>query len=169
VPRAESAYLDAERARADARAQLEVSLGDLHAKIDKMGQVQRERAELDRLKRLIVPVPITAPQIPLSAGAGTLANQPDLLGPHEGYSWFVMQLSCMSFTAGTVSVYRNFAQDENFIVSFTQAGSFFFGSNQLYLGDSDMLLFSATGITGQVTISGWAVNVPTFLIPDYLL
>jgi len=167
VPRTD--YDDALRAQAQARAQFELSVGDLHAKIDKLTAVQRQRAELDNLKRLIVPVPITSPQIVLSGGAGTLVNQPDLLGPHEGYAWFVMQLSCMSFTAGTVSVYRNFIQDENFIVTFTQAGTFFFGASQLYLGDSDMLVFNATGITGQVTISGWACNVPTFLIPDYLL
>jgi hypothetical protein len=162
-------YQDALRAQSQAQAQFDLSLGALHAKIDQQGEAQRRRGELDKLKRLIVPVPITSPQITLSAGAGSLTNQPDLLGPHEGYSWFVMQLSCMSFTAGTVNVYRNFIQDENFIVSYTSAGTFFFGSNQLYLGDSDMLVFNASGITGQVTISGWAVNVPTFLIPDYLL
>jgi hypothetical protein len=160
---------EAVRARGDAQAQLEISLGQLHAKIDKMTQTQTQRAELGNLKRLIVPVPITGPQIPLTAGAGTLVNQADLMGPHEGYAWFVIQLTAMSFTAGSVSVYRNFVQDENFITTFTQAGTFFFGASQLYLGDSDMLAFSATGITGQVTLSGWAINVPTFLIPDYLL
>ena len=161
---------DAIRAKAEAEAAFEISLGNLHARLDKQETDRRERDQRrSSLLRMVVPVPITAPQIILAAGAGTLTNMPDTLGPHDGYAWFVNQLTCMSFSAGTVSVYRNFIQDENFLVSFTQAGTFFFGSTQLYLGDSDMLAFSASGITGNVTISGWAINVPTPLVPEYIL
>jgi hypothetical protein len=146
--------------RAQAAAAVEVTLGRIADRLDK------QTADRD-LMRLIVPVLITAPQVPLAAGAGTL-NQPDLLGPHEGFAWDVRRLTAASFTAGTVTAYLNYQADENIVVQWTQAGSFFFSGNVI-LGDSDALIFVATGITGQVTISGQAVNVPTPLLPEYLL
>lgn len=160
---------EATQAHAEARAAFELSLGDLHAKIDRMEARQSRKDKLADLMRYVAPVPVTCPAIPLAAGAGTITNMPDTLGPHDGFVWFIIQFTAASFSAGTVTVYRNFINDPNQMFTFTQAGTFYFGATQCYLGDSDMLAFSAAGITGNVTLSGWAINVPTPLVPDYLL
>lgn len=161
-----------EQARADrdaAQLDLTASVQALLGWTQQQDARHHERDRREDLKRLIVPVPITCPPVPLAAGAGTITNMPDTLGPHDGFCWFIIQLTASSFTAGTLTVYRNFINDPNQLITFTSAGTFLFGSSQLYLGDSDMLALSATGITGQVTFTGWAIEVPTPLIPDYLL
>lgn len=147
-------------ATAAASLSLEASLGRIAQHMDG----ERKRAEA---MRLIHPVPITCPQPVLTAGAGTI-NQPDMLGPHDGYYWDVRHLTAAGFTVGSVSVYLNYQADENLKGTFPQPGILTFSGN-LMLGDSDALIFVCTGITGQVTIGGQAVNIPSRLVPWYLL
>jgi hypothetical protein len=72
----------------------------------------------------------------------------------EGWIYDVRRLTCASFTAGTVSVYKNGPTDANLLCVFTSAGSFFFGKGGLGLmRPHDHLFFVASGITGSVTPS----------------
>ena len=103
-----------------------------------------------------------------SAGASTL-NNPGIYSPNEGYFWDIKKITAASFTAGTVSLYKNAANDANSEVVFTSAGSYFFGTGQLLLSSNDFLLFVAAGITGNVTISGRAIQVRADYLADYLL
>lgn len=144
-------------------ATLDVVLGRVSKRMD------RDERD-DSLMRLIVPVPITAPQIPLAAGAGKLDSSVagQTLGPNTGFAWDVRKLNATGFTAGTVTAYRNLVGDENIEAVWTVAGAFTF-SGGIILVDSDDLIFVAAGITGTVTISGWAINIPTPLLPEYLI
>jgi hypothetical protein len=139
---------------------LEVAIGHL-------GRHAEQQQAFEQELRMLHPVPITAPPMQLAAGAGVL-NVPDLLGPHDGYYWDVRILAAQSFTAGTVTVYKNFQADENYRGTFTSAGLLMY-SGSLMLTDSDALVFVAAGITGQVTISGEAYNIPRRLVGRYLL
>lgn len=158
-------------ARTTGRAGVSVKAG-LDVILGKAGRYFDQETSRADLKRLIVPIQITAPQLNVAsgnlvAGAGTL-NYPDLLGPHDGFAWDVRRLAAASFTAGTVTAYMDNVADENIICTWTQAGLFTFGTSVI-LGDSDQLVFVAAGITGAVTISGQAIQIPTPLLPDYLL
>jgi hypothetical protein len=147
-----------------ASASLDVAVGKLARQAD---QQQAESG----LLRMLVPVPITAPQLNaqngLAGGAGTIIS-PDTLGPHDGFAWDVRRLTAASFTAGTVTAYLNYQADENALYVWTSAGTYTIGGGVI-LGDTDALIFVAAGITGVVTVSGQAYNVPTPLLPRYLL
>lgn len=143
-----------------AAAGIDISLGKIARHMDR-------QARDEELLRQIVPILLTAPQILLAGGAGTLV-QPDLLGPHDGYAWDVRRLVAAGFSAGTVTAYLNFQADENLLYTWAAAGPAFF-STSIILGDSDALIFTATGITGTVTISGQAIQVPTLILPKYLI
>ena len=157
--------VDANAERAAVSGSLDVTLGRLAGLLDRNDDDRRAR---EAMRRMLWPVPITAPAMVLAGGAGTL-NVPDLLGPHDGYYWDVRRITAASFTAGTVTAYLNFVADANQLFTFTQAGTLIFGSGALILSDSDALIFTGAGITGNVTISGQATNVPSPLLPEYLL
>jgi hypothetical protein len=134
-----------------------------------LGTIARHHQRQEKLwdlRRQVHTVLITAPLMVLAAGAGSI-NQPDLLGPHDGYEWDVKRLVAASFTAGTVNAYRNYQADANLIATWSTPGTWSF-NKQLWLNGSDAILFTATGIVGQVTVSGEAVQVPSLLVPDYL-
>lgn len=140
-------------------ATLEVSLGRLAAALDKQ---ERRR---DRLYQLLHVVPIMG-VIPLSGGAGTL-DQPDRYGPKDGYRWDLRRVTADGFTAGTVTMYRNDV-NTTALAKWTQAGEWAW-SGQLWLAARDRLIFVASGITGNVTIDGAAVDVSEQVLPDYLM
>jgi hypothetical protein len=150
----------------EAGAQLSVSIGQLAS------QLQRQRAD-DSARRAershaIFPFDFNPQTIALTGGAGSL-NTPTLYSPNEGYFWDVRKITASSFTSGTVALYKNAANDANAEVVFTAAGSYFFGSGQLILNSSDWLVFAASGVTGNVTISGRAISVRADYLADYLL
>lgn len=152
--------------RAELGGHLELVLGKLAAALDRMDRSDGQTR--DSLRRMLWPVPITGPAMVLTAGAGTI-NVPDLLGPHDGYYWDVRRVTVASFTAGTVTAYLNYVADANQLFTYTQPGTLVFGSGSLILSDTDALVFTGSGITGNVTISGQAINVPSSLLSDYLL
>jgi hypothetical protein len=105
----------------------------------------------------------------LAQGSAVVVAAPAQFSPNEGYFWDVRKVTAASFTAGSVAMYKNAANDANAEVVFTQAGSYFFGSGQLILNSNDFLVFTGSGITGNITISGRAILVRADYLADYLL
>jgi hypothetical protein len=147
-------------------AQVSLQLGRLATSLER----QRTDAAASRAERshAIFPFDFNPVLINLATGAGTL-NAPAWFSPNEGYFWDIRKITATSFTAGSVAVYENAPNDANAEVVFTSAGSYFFGSGQLILNSNDFLVFVASGITGNVTISGRAVLVRADYLADYLL
>ena len=97
-------------------------------------------------------VPISAPQIPITAGAGTLQIY-DGLGPTTGFCWSVRMLNAQGFSAGTINVYRNISGGE-LLFTFPQAGTFTFGRGEMMLQPDDTMVFVAAGITTTTGFNG---------------
>lgn len=150
----------------EADAQLSVQIGNLATAL----QRERSDAAARRIERshAIFPFDFNPATVPLAAGAGTL-NSPGLYSPNEGYFWDIKKITAASFTAGSVAMYKDAANDANSEVVFASAGSYFFGTGQLLLNSNDFLVFVAAGITGNVTISGRAIQVRADYLADYLL
>jgi hypothetical protein len=128
------------------------------------------QAQWDRRQKLLQQlnqVPIVAPQISLTAGAGTL-QLADLLGPRTGYHWSVRRLSLNGYTAGTVTVYKN-ASGGEILLPTSAAGTYTFGRGEMLLEPSDQMVFVAAGITGYVQVGGAADCFESWLLPDYLM
>lgn len=148
-------------------ADLSVRLGRV---ADAMEREQGERDEARRAFQRIHQVPIAAQQLTLSGGAGTL-DLAEALGPKTGYYWGVRFLYAAGFTAGSVTVYSNSvgaAATGTEEELFSAAGSKRYGKAQWIMPPGSRLFYSATGITGSVTIHGVADNFETWLLPYYL-
>jgi hypothetical protein len=147
----------------EADAQLSVQIGRLATTIERQRtDAAARRAELSHA---IFPFDFNPATLPAS---GTL-NNPNLYSPNEGYFWDVRKLTAATFTGGSVTVYKNAANDANAEVVFTSAGVFWFGSGQLILNSNDSLIFVGAGLAGNVTISGRAISVRADYLADYLL
>jgi hypothetical protein len=144
----------------EASASLEVSLGRLCTLME--AEQQRRRT----LGQVIRQIPLAAPQISLTSGAGVL-DIPDALAAKTGYNWSVRRLSCNGFTAGTVLVTKNSAAGE-LMTAFPAAGVQTFGRGELVLNPGERLVFSASGITGFVQIGGAADCLESWYLPTYL-
>jgi hypothetical protein len=148
----------------EAGLQLSVQIGKLATAIDQ-DRAARAAQRRDR-SHAIFPFPLNPVAI---AGSGTI-NQPVTMAPNDGYYWDVRKLTAASFSAGTVTVYSSVGVSdatEEFV--FTSAGVWSPGSGNLIIGPADQLLFVAAGITGNVTISGRAIQVRADYLADYLL
>ena len=159
-------------AELDVFAKIGIQLGRV---ADMMTQREERRAKLfDQLHQ----VPVTAPGIPLSAGAGAL-QMADTLSPKAGYMWSLRRLSCVGYTAGTVNVYKNgavvggVAIGGELVAPFPTAGVFTFGRGEMLMDQNDQLIISASGITlasgyAGIQIGGAADNFERWLLPEYL-
>jgi hypothetical protein len=144
-------------------ASISASVGQVH----EMVTAERKNSHARHVAmRQLSPVPIIG-AVPLAAGAGVL-NVPDMLGPHDGFHWDVRRMSVTGFSAGSVAVFINSPQDEQ-IANFTTAGVPVFFSTHVILNYRDSLVFVATGITGNAGVHGQAIQVPTPLLPEYLM
>lgn len=106
--------------------------------------------------------------IPLTAGAGTLGATQDNYGPTTPYWWDLRSLKAWGFTAGTVTVYRGPSAAGEQLAVFSAPGEFTW-SAQNFLAPEDDLLWSASGITGSVFITGQAVELEAAWLPEYLM
>lgn len=145
----------------DIGAQLIASLETLSAA---MARQERDR---QRMAQAIRQVPLTAPQMTLSAGAGTI-DSPDTLKAKTGYYWSVRRLTLQGWTAGTVNVRRNDPNGE-VLVPFPVPAANTFGRGEILLNPDDRLVVTATGITGLVQLNGAADAFEMWLLPDYLI
>jgi hypothetical protein len=163
---------------ADAGLGLDVSVfarvGDTLERVAGMMQDREDRRR--HLFQQMHQVPITAPDIPLTGGAGAL-QMADTLSPKAGFMWSVRRLACSGFTVGTVQVYKNgfvtgtapgVATGGELVAPFASAGVLTFGRGELLLDQNDQLIFSAATITGTIQIGGAADCFERWLLPDYL-
>src|SRR5215472_3891469 len=150
----------AEGTGAAADAALEVTLGNLQATVERM---DRRLQRLDNLWQNLRVVPVVFQ--PLIANGTT--DLPDRMGPKDGFWWDLRFLSSWGWTAGTVTVNKN---DPNgaVLAQFPSAGQFTW-SGQVWLAPRDRLLLTVTGLTGTVQCEGFAIEVSTQILPDYLL
>jgi hypothetical protein len=148
-------------------AALHIQIGHLANRLpDPQRELLNESQALYGIR--IDPIPI-----PLSGGAGTL-DIPQMLGPKLGQGWDVHTISVTGFTAGQVQGWVNaagigaarYSQVAGAGVSQIQ----FYGKGQLWLrGNSERLVFTATGITGQPVVSVDATRVASLYEGRYWL
>jgi hypothetical protein len=151
--------------------------GRLLAALDGLAGELRHRREREERVRLafqkVHTVPIAPGLISLTAGAGTLdTGGQGQAGPMGGYCWSVKRLSALGFTAGTVNAYINgsaAALDAQPDIPWASAGMYTFGNGEVILMPQDRLIFTASGITGEVLIKGSAVELPVALLPWFLM
>jgi len=144
---------------AEADAGLHVAVGRLAA------AVERQVAQQALITRAVHPIAVPAAAI---AGNGTI-DDPMKFGPRDGYAWDMKRVTAASFTAGTVAVYKNAVADANQLFTFTSAGTWWITGNDMILMPGDRLLFVGAGITGNITISGDAIQVELAWLGAYLL
>lgn len=97
------------------------------------------------------------------------ATQTNYVQTRPGWVYDVGLLIIATFSAGTVSVYKNFISDESLIYIFPNIGMFQFSKGQLALRYSDQLIFVANSVTGNVTPSLHGNLIRRAVFPDYLM
>jgi hypothetical protein len=144
-------------------AQLSATLGRVAAALET--QAKRDQ----QLWQAIRPIPgIPIPQITTTSG---IADYPELLSPRTGYWWFVIQAAAVTFSGGSVNLYRNSANVDSLIVgAFTAAGYLTYSSSGLPVSPNQRLIFAAQTVTGNVTPSlSTVVEVADWAVPAYLM
>jgi hypothetical protein len=135
-------------------------------------QAQRDHDSWKRrrleLAAAIFPFSINPLLMTLAAGAGTL-DVHQALGVRDGFALDVKLLVAASFTAGSVSVFRQGAADMNQRGFFPSAGTLTYGGQSLMVMPGERLVLTATGITGNVTVSGDVILVRQDYVGEYLL
>jgi hypothetical protein len=147
----------------DLEAGISLQLGRVATALEKQQHTDLYRRA--RLRNNIFPFDINPGLI---TGSGTF-DQPMVLGPREGFAWDVELLVAASFTAGTVTVYKQGIADHNIRGVFPSAGTLRYSGASLFLRAPERLLIVGTGITGNVTISGSAIMVAEEFVGEYLL
>jgi hypothetical protein len=131
--------------------------------------LETQQARYQKLWQAIRPIPgIPVPQITTASGT---ADYPELLSPRSGYWWFVIQATAVTFSAGTVNLYRNTANIDSLLVgAFTSAGYLTYSSTGLPVPPSQRLVFAAQAVTGSVTPSlTTVIEVADWAVPMYLM
>jgi hypothetical protein len=142
-------------------AELSASVGRMAAELE--SQAARQRA----LWAAVRPIPgIAVP--PITASGGT-ADYPELLAPREGYWWDVKTATAATFTAGSVNLYAGGQSDSTLRYVFTAAGTYAFGTAQLLVPPGQRLIFTAVGVTGNVTPSLTVIEIAAWALPAYLM
>lgn len=143
---------------------------EMSARLGRMEQTLETRAKRDqKLWQAVRPIPgITVPQITTTSGT---ADYPELLSPRTGYWWFVIMAAAMTFTVGSVNLYRSFANSDAQIVgAFTSAGYLTYSKTALPVAPSQRLIFAAQTVTGSVTPSlPTVIEVADWAVPDYIM
>lgn len=142
---------------------------DLKAHLGRVAAaVEAQREDTQKLWRAIRPLPgIPVPQITTASGT---ADWPELLSPRAGYWWFVIQANALTFTVGSVSLYRNNADDWDLVGSFPSSGYLTYSGSGLPVFRNQRLVFKANTVTGNVTPSLQSViEVADWAVPAYLL
>lgn len=101
--------------------------------------------------------------VAISAGAATLPNPAFPIGPRDGFIWEVTRISVVGLSGSDVAkIYINTVNDMNF-VNQVSAGSptAIFGEKSFVLhpGDTIIITGSSLSATGNLTVTGEAVEV----------
>ena len=136
-------------------------------RVAELGDTRRQQQQLWKAIRVIPGIPV--PAITTSTGK---ANYPELLGPRKGFWWFVLQANAITFTVGSVNLYRGGtgAEDSLLVGAFPSAGYLTYGGAGLPIAPGQYLIFSAQTVTGNVTPSlASVVEVAEWAVPSYLM
>jgi hypothetical protein len=142
---------------------------DLSARIGNIdAQITEQNNRAAALWKAVRPIPgIAVPQITTSTGT---ADYPELLSPRTGYWWFIIQAGALTFTSGTVNLYRNHADDSNLVGAFTSAGYLTYSSLGLPVQWDQRLIFVAQTVTGNVTPTlATVIEVAAWAVPAYVM
>jgi hypothetical protein len=146
------------------------AFADLSARIGNIADgITTQNNRTAALWRAIRPIPgIPVPQITTSTG---IADYPELLSPRSGYWWFVIQAAAVTFTVGTVNLYRGQSNIDSLLVgAFTSAGYLTYSSTGLPVPPGSRLIFTAETVTGSVTPSlPTVIEVADWAVPAYLM
>lgn len=114
---------------------------------------------------------IPAAAMALTGGAGTI-DESNQLGPRDGYAWAVHWVAAAGFTAGTVNLYLgtpDTVANSNLRFAFTQAGVWEPPRTATIILPGNRLVFAASGITGNVVISGQVTQMTLRTLPRFLV
>ena len=146
------------------------AFADLSARIGSIADgIATQNNRTEALWRAIRPIPgIPVPQITTSTG---IADYPELLSPRAGYWWFVIQAAAVTFTVGSVNLYRGQSNIDSLLVgAFTSAGYLTYSSTGLPVPPGSRLIFTAETVTGNVTPSlSTVIEVADWAVPAYLM
>jgi hypothetical protein len=159
------AQAGAGQAGAEADAGLHVAVGRLVTAME-----AQRRADLTAAEDIWV-VDVPAHAMPLSGGAGTL-DVPNELGPRDGYAWAVHWMAAAGFTAGTVNLYLgtpDTVAGSNQRFTFVQAGVWEPPKTATILLPGNRMVFVASGVTGNVVVSGQVTQMKLHMLPRFLV
>ena len=148
----------------DLALSIDAHLGSI---VKQLGDTHRQQQMLWRAIRVIPGIPV--PQITTTSGK---ANYPELLSPRKGYWWFVIQANALTFSAGSVNLYRGGtgAEDSLLVGAFPSAGYLTYGGAGLPVPPGEHLIFAAQAVTGNVTPSlASVIEVADWAVPSYLM
>jgi len=142
----------------------------LQASIDTLaGELRRYNDQQQKLNQQVNVFTIPGQPVSLTGSAGSLTgtlDMPQLMQPPSGDVWQMVGVSAWGFTTGSVDVYlNNTAGDLEFV--FTSAG--LWEPSDYYLTPGNRLVYSASGITGTVTIKHRYIRIAAEIMGPYLL
>ena len=145
------------------------AFADLAVRIGNIAdQITEQNNRTAKLWKAVRPIPgIPVPQITTSTGS---ADYAELLSPRTGFWWFVIQANALTFSAGSVSLYRNHADDASLVGSFPSAGYLTYSSIGLPVMWNQRLIFTANTVTGNVTPGlPCVIEVADCAVPAYVM
>lgn len=106
---------------------------------------------------------------PTAIPASNLLSDVNNFAPESEYIWDVTRISAQTFSAGSVSVFRRSAADTA-LLTFAAAGTQWFQDhNLLVTSKSNLLVFTATGLTGVAYVSCEGFSVHKSILGKYLM
>jgi hypothetical protein len=141
-------------------AEINAQVGRVAAMLERQAQRQ---LDLQQAIQHIDQIPV--PQITSTNGS---ADYPELLGPRTGFAWDVRRLTVATFTAGSVNVYVDGQDDTDLRLVFPQAGTYTLNGS-IILEANHRLIFAASAITGNASISIAVDQIALAWLPAYLL
>lgn len=129
-------------------------------------ELRAERQQRARMMGVVRQVPLTSPQMALTAGAGMI-DIPDLLMARTGQYWSVRRLTLSGWSAGSVTVWKNGPVGE-VLLPFPVPATATIGRGEMILEPGARLVVTATGITGTVQMNGAADMFEDWYLPFYI-
>ena len=164
-----AAAFQAQAAAGPAALEADAGIGVTLGRLISLLELQRQAEQLAAQDIWVQDLP--AAGMTLTAGAGTI-DEPNQLGPRDGYAWAVHWVAAAGFTAGTVNLYLgtpDTVANSNLRFAFTQAGVWEPPRTATILLPGARMVFIASGITGSVVISGQITQMTLRTLSRFLV